>query len=243
MNERRHARRGLTAALAVATTTTALTASAGVAGASGAVGSTAARAGVCEGIALCQVVAHKDVDGDTLRDHVGFVPRRDRGVLRVATATGALLRKAVDTRFWAPDGRGEWLGAARIDGRHGVELVVGTSRGAHAMLFTVVTYRDGRLVRESVPGPGDEWLVDASIASFAGVWRRLVDDRAVVNLKSAERVDATRQYRGLNRRFVWRHGAWQPAGTVHTTYPGPRRAGEIAGWHVRGLPTFPAGTP
>lgn len=198
------------------------------------------RNGLCHQISHCTVVAFKDVDGDGRRDRVGYVARStDRAVLRVSTAAGRLLRKSLDTSGWAPGRGGEWLGAAALDGRRGVELVAGTSRGAHAMLFTVVTYRHGRLVRESVPGPGHEWIVDSSLASFAGVWRRVVDGRVVVTLKSAERVEDGVSYRGIDRRFVWRDGAWRHVATVRTTYPGPRRAGEIAGWHVRGLPTWP----
>lgn len=197
-------------------------------------------AGVCAGIRHCRVVAFKDVDGDGRRDHIGYaVPSNTRVVIRVKTARGHQLTKRLRTPDWPG---GAWLGAARIDGRRGVEPVVGTSRGAHAELFTVITYRNGELVRESVPGPGHLWVIDAAVGSFAGVWRRLHDGRAVVTLKSAERTQGW-TYEGENRRYVWRENAWRHRATVQTTYHGYQNASRINGWHVRGLPTWPAGQP
>src|SRR3990170_4348794 len=85
--------------------------------------------GVCQVVDRCRVVAETDVDGDGVRDQVGFVAESERRVVvHVKTATGQRLHRGLAV-LWFP--RGDFYGAAPIDGRPGAELVVGTTMGAH----------------------------------------------------------------------------------------------------------------
>ena len=126
--------------------------------------------GVCNGVAKCHVVANTDVDGDGVRDQVGFVVESKRHVVvHVKTATGQRVSRGMDV-LWFP--RGEFYGAAPVDGQPGSELVVGSTMGAHTTWFTTLTMRNGRLVRLDAPGREDEWMIDGSFAFFAGVGRQ-----------------------------------------------------------------------
>lgn len=193
--------------------------------------------GVCAGVENCRVVTSQDVDGDEVRDQVGFVAEsKRRVVVRVKTAAGRTLRRGLDT-LWFP--RGEFYGAAAIDGRPGAELVVGTTMGAHTLWFTTLTVRSDRLVRLDPPGGEDEWMVDGAFSFHAGVTRRVEDGRAVVVLREAGRDGARETFSGRDRTYVWRDGGWQHRSTVRTRYRTERAASRVGGWHVRGLPRFP----
>jgi hypothetical protein len=196
-----------------------------------------AAAGVCTDVARCQVVARTDVDGDARRDEVGFVVESKRHVaVLVRTASGRLLRRGLDT-LWFP--RGEFFGAAPIDGHAGAELVVGTTMGAHTLFFTTLTARSGRLVRLPPPGGQDEWMIDAAYSFHAGVTRDVRDGRAVVVLHDAGREGAAPRFSGRDRSYVWRAGAWRHLRTVRTRYRGEQQVSAVGGWHVPGLPRMP----
>ncbi|MGH3354372.1 MAG: hypothetical protein ACRDOJ_00655 [Nocardioidaceae bacterium] len=193
--------------------------------------------GVCTDVDTCRVVASTDVDGDDIRDQVGFVVVSDkRVVVRVRTADGRTLRRSLAT-VWFP--KGELFGASPIDGRPGAELVVGTTMGAHTLFFTSLTVRSGRLVRLPPPGPGREWMTDAAYSFHAGVTRRVEDGRVVVVLGQVGRVGLSRRFSGTDRMFVWRDGRWQHIRTQRTTYRNARAASKVGGWHVDGLPRSP----
>jgi hypothetical protein len=193
--------------------------------------------GVCRDIAGCQVVATTDVDGDGVRDQVGFVVDTKRHVVvHVKTALGRLMSRGLDV-IWFP--RGEFYGAAPIDGRPGAELVVGTTMGAHTMFFTTLTARSGRLVRLEPPGGDSEWMIDAAYSFHAGVTRRLQDGSAVVVLRDAGRDGLHPVFSGRDRTFVWRDGGWQHQSTTRRRYRGEDAVAPVGGWHVAGLHRFP----
>jgi hypothetical protein len=186
--------------------------------------------GVCVGVQDCEVVASPDVDGDGVRDQVGFV------VVHVKTATGERLRRGQDV-LWFP--RGEFYGAAPIDGRPGDELVVGTTMGAHTLFFTTLTVQNGRLERLAPPGGEREWMIDGAFSFHAGVTRQVQNGRAVVTLRDAGRQGVRPVFVGHDRTYVWRAGGWQPQSTTRERYRGEDAVAEVGGWHVRGLPRFP----
>lgn len=194
--------------------------------------------GVCDGVAQCRVVADEDVDGDGRGDQVGFVVEsKKRVVVRVTTAAGRTLSRGLDT-VWFP--KGEFYGAAPVDGRPGAELVVGTNMGAHTLWFTTLTIRSGNLVRLAPPGGEDEWMVDGAYSFHAGVSRRTENGRAVVVLRDAARDGAAPRFSGRDRTYVWRDGGWQHESTVRTRYRSERAVSRIGGWHVEGLPRLPS---
>jgi hypothetical protein len=194
--------------------------------------------GVCADVGDCRVVAGEDLDGDGVRDQVGFVvASKRRVVVHVKTASGDELRRNLPV-LWFP--RGEFYGAAPIDGRPGAELVVGTNMGAHTLWFTTLSVQNGRLVRLDPPGAEDEWMIDGAFSFHAGVTRRVEDGRAVVVLHEAGRDGARPTFTGRDRTYVWRDGGWQHRSTTRPRYAGEGEAAQVGGWHVRGLPRFPA---
>lgn len=193
--------------------------------------------GVCTDVEGCRVVAAPDVDGDDVRDQVGLVTKgKKRVVVHVRTAGGQTMRRSLET-LWFP--RGEFYGAAPIDGRPGAELVVGTTMGAHTMWFTTLTVRSGRLVRLDAPGAEDEWMIDGAFSFHAGVTRRVDDGRAVVVLHEAGRDGDRPTFTGRDRTYLWRDGEWRLRSTERTHYRSERAAARVGGWHAPDLPRFP----
>jgi hypothetical protein len=193
--------------------------------------------GVCRDVQDCEVVADPDVDGDGVRDQVGFVVEsRERVVVHVKTATGETLERDLDV-MWFP--RGEFYGAAPIDGRPGDELVVGTSMGAHTLWFTTLAVQDGRLELLEAPDGEPEWMIDGAFSFYAGVTREVQDGQVRVTLRDAGRQGTRPVFVGRDRSFVWRDGGWQHASTTRERYRGNDAVAEVGGWHVPGLPRFP----
>ena len=193
--------------------------------------------GVCNGVAKCHVVAEADVDGDGVRDQVGFVADSERHVVvHVKTATGDRVSRGLDV-IWFP--RGEFYGAAPVDGRAGSELVVGSTMGAHTMWFTTLTMRAGRLVRLDPPGREDEWMVDGAFSFFAGVERQVENGTVLVTLRQAGRNGLRQTFTGSDRTYAWAGDGWQHRSTTRTRYSDDKAAGVVGGWHVPGLPRYP----
>ncbi len=194
--------------------------------------------GVCVGVDKCRVVASEDVDGDGVPDQVGFVVASERRVVvHVKTAAGDRLRHSMPV-LWFP--RGEFYGAAPIDGRPGAELVVGSNMGAHTMWFTTLSVTGGRIVRLDAPGADTEWMIDGAFSFHAGVTRQVENGRAVVVVREAARNGARPTFTGRDRAYVWRDGGWRHRATTRPRYETEDRAAAVGGWHVRGLPRFPA---
>jgi hypothetical protein len=183
------------------------------------------------------VVARTDVDGDGVRDVVHYrAINRKLARIRVDTSGGERLRKDLDVSGWP---RGHFLGAARLDGRRGAELFVGTLLGAHTPWYTVLTYRRGALVVEHNPGASyPEWVVDAYANGYVGWTRTVRHGHVYAVLRDVFRVSTSHRWRGKARRFQWGAHGWVKAGTRTLSITGDRRASHIGGWHVPGLPRW-----
>lgn len=186
-----------------------------------------------------RTVARIDVDGDREPDAVYYRARSaDVGRVIVQTDAGERLTRRLSTKLWP---RGEWHGAAPLDGKPGAELFVGTQRGAHTSMLTVLTYRAGELrVMDNPAGIyGDEWPVDAFYNGYLG-WTRTVRDGEVrLTLKSVLRKGTSRVFTGEEQRFRWTRTGWEQTGTAPLSITGAKRAGRVGGWHVDGLPRWP----
>lgn len=191
-----------------------------------------------ETAAATRVVARRDVDGDGDRERIRY-RAVDRNTVRVSVrlSRNRVVHKRLRTRSWP---RGDFYGATRIDGRRGVELVIGTTWGAHTPWFTILTYRGGRLVVEKSPYYNTrEWAVDAYANGYAGWYRRVQDGRVHMRIKYASRVGSGSRFAGRTIRYTWHHGAWDRSGTRRISYPNAHRASRIKGWHVKGLARWP----
>ncbi len=194
----------------------------------------------CSGVSNCRVVTHTDVDGDGRLDQVGWRQISQRSIqLRVETATGKLLSSTVNVRLWW--GGGAWGGAAHIDGVPGRELLVGSMQGAHTPMYTMLTYRSGKLVVENSPYPGSRlWLVDAADGDYMGWWRSTSPTgQFEMTQKVAVRDNDGSRFSGHDVTYTWSSHGWVRTSSTATTYASGKRASVIAGWHVPNLKAFP----
>lgn len=201
------------------------------------------RAGVCAGVKHCHRVVTIDVDGDRKADRVGWHQLSKRRVqIRVRMATGKLLERKVSVRHWP--GKGAWGGAARVDGRRGAELLIGSAMGAHTPQYTMLTYRKGRLTVEKSPrrsdGAGGRWAVDSALMVNLG-WHRHVgrSGRIAMTYKEAWRNGKSNSFKGRNIQYTWTNGHWKRTNTFRRWYKTERAARKIGGWHVGRLKRFP----
>jgi hypothetical protein len=199
---------------------------------------TAAPQGVCHGHDRCRAVAAIDVDGDHRPDVVGFqkLPGDRTAVVRVLTASGDRLSRRVDVRGWF--GGGRWAGATHIDGAPGAEMLVGSTLGAHTPFYTMLTFRDGRLMVERSPRGDSTWFVDAAATVDFGWWREVSGGRVTMTSRSALR-HVHGAWSGFDVRYRWHADHWQKVDRAKHVYPGPRAASRIWGWHVSGLDREP----
>jgi hypothetical protein len=217
-------------------TTTSLASTAGATGIAG----DGATAAVCVGVTNCHAVDSADVDGDGRSDQVGWRQLNDSYVqIRVHTATGKLLVARVDVRLWF--GGGAWAGAARVDDHAGAELLVGSMQGAHTPMYTMLTYRGGRLVDEESPSPlSPLWQIDSADGDYMGWWRHTTAGGAIaMTQKIAVRIGTGDRFRGHDVTYVWSKDAWVRTSSSRTTYATGEQASVIAGFHVPGLKAFP----
>lgn len=212
----------------------------GVSMAPAALPSAGAATGVCTGVSGCTVVSRADVDGDGRADQVGVVQRGlssppTKVTVRVRTAKGRTLTTSHEAWWY---GRTTWHGAARMDGRAGYELVVGSSVGAHYMSFTVITYRNGRLTTLRAPGNAYRWGIDSSY-SFNEGWTRTVSRAGTVAMTrrhAQRRTESTHILR--TKRYIWRSGAWVRTSS-RTTVVSDRTGSTVGGWRVPYLKRYP----
>ena len=188
-----------------------------------------------------RTVARADVDGDGSRDVVTYrVVRGDRVRIGVQTANAASDHRVLDTGLW-PGRGGAWHGAAGLDGTRGVELVVGTTMGAHTPLFTVLTMRSGRLRVQHNPLSGErEWWVDAFLNGYSGWTRTTGGDEVRVVARTVLREGAGRVWTGEAHRFRWGNHRWLPDGQRGLRIRRDRTAARLGGWHVPGLARWPS---
>lgn len=214
----------------------ALVAGAGTIGASA---PASAAPGVCAGVSGCRVVRSADVDGNGTADQIGVVRKGGSGAdqgtvtVRVRTRPGTIVRATRSLTSWTGPA---WHGTATLDERAGKELVVGSTQGAHAEFFRVLTLRAGKLVTLPAPG-GGTWAVDGALMDDVGWARGAGDPRGLVRARVAER-DGDGVMQGTVT--TWRHSAsgWKKGKVV--TFPDmtDKAAGAFAGWKVAGLPRF-----
>ena len=195
------------------------------------------------------MVAEADIDGDGKADQVGVVAKgitEQAGgtiAVRVRTAVGKTLQTTGSDVSWYYQ---PFHGLAAIDGRAGKEIVVGDLTGAHSFQWRVVTYRKGALVTLAPP-PGSgltrpsRWATDGSYSFHYG-WARRVSDKGVVTLvrKEAVRDETGPGATGRTNTYQWKSGAWVKRTSTKKHYPSLKAAAAIDGWHVKGLPVWPA---
>lgn len=185
------------------------------------------------------VVARIDVDGDRKADTVYYRARSDDvGRVVVQTNAGDRLTRQLSTELWP---RGEWHGAAPLDGNPGAELFIGTQRGAHTSMLTVLTYRVGGLqVMDNPAGIyGEEWPVDSFFNGYLGWTRTVVGGEVRLQLQSVLRRGASKVFTGEEQRFRWSPNGWVQTGTAPLSITGAKSAGRVGGWHVDGLARWP----
>ena len=192
-----------------------------------------------------RVVARTDVTGDGSRDRVTYrVLPGDRVRIGVRSGATTATRRVLDTELW-PGRGGYWHGAARLDGRPGTELFIGTTMGAHTPLFTVLTMRAGRLRVQASPLPGGpEWWVDAFVNGYSGWTRTNRDGRVRVVSRTVYRDGGGSRahlWTGQARAFVWSNDRWVSDGGRDLAVRGDRKAARVGGFHVPGLPRWPSG--
>lgn len=194
----------------------------------------------CAEVSDCHLVAIVDVDGDGRSDKVGWRQLSDRTVqIRVRPAGGRLVTATVDVRLWW--GGGAWGGAAHVDGKPGVELLVGSEQGAHTPMYTMLTYRSGGLRVEACPSPLSRlWLVDAAYGDYVGWQRhRMSDGRVAITQRVAYRTEGTDRFTGRDITYVWTADHWVQTTTTPTSFSTVRSASGVGGFHVAGLEAFP----
>jgi hypothetical protein len=197
-------------------------------------------ASACAGVRSCRVVARVDVDGDGHADQVAWHQLSKSLVqVRVRTAAGQLLVHRVDVKFWW--GGGAWGGAAYVDGRAGRELLVGSMQGAHTPMYTMLTYRSGRLVKEVSPSSlSPLWQIDAAYGDDIGWWRHVTPGHQIRLTQRIAVRDLGRQtFGGHDTSWAWTKHGWDQLSRKPTTYGSPRAASAIGGFHVAGLAAFP----
>lgn len=186
-----------------------------------------------------RTVARTDVDGDGRADAV-YYRVRDAESARVVVRTGDgdRLTHRLSTELWPP--RGQWHGAAALDGAPGAELVVGTVMGAHTPMFTVLTYRSGGLTVMDNPAGvyGREWPIDAFYNGYLGWTRTVRDGQVRLALRSLIRTGSSRTFTGEKQTFRWTAMGWRQTGTSRLTVTGDESAARVGGWHVDGLPRW-----
>lgn len=185
------------------------------------------------------VVARVDVDGDRKADTVYYRARSANvGRVVVETKAGDRLTRRLSTKLWP---RGEWHGATPLDGNPGAELFIGTQRGAHTSMLTVLTYRGGGLqVMDNPAGIyGKEWPVDAFFNGYLGWTRTVVDGEVRLQLQSVLRRGSSPVFTGEEQQFRWSPDGWVQTGTTPLSITGAKSASRIGGWHVDGLARWP----
>lgn len=196
--------------------------------------------GVCAGLGGCRVVAHADVNGDGRVDSVGLARRGggpgNRGALivRVATAPGRVVSVRRPLENW---GGTAWQGVATLDGRRGMDIMVGRQMGASAQFYQSVTWRHGDLVFLDAPGPDRLWGIGQS-ATVIGGWLRGSKDPAGrissrVATSASDHFPAL--YRGRVTTYRWSPQGWEKVRTK-TVFPlSVNRARRWLGFQVPGL--------
>lgn len=229
--------RAATTAATLALVATGATAGASTAGASGSAGAPSA-AKPCQD---CQLVSKTDVDGDGAADRSYLQIHDDhdytgQAELFVVLASGSTLRTVTDlphlTTFDA-----HWIGAAKVDGEPGYELVLRADTGAHTSYARVVTYRDGALTTLKDPKSRYRWVTDGSVWSSEG-YRASSSSTGKTRMTNYSAVSSNggKSFTLKVKSTEWRNGRWAQLSSTTTRNVAPATAVKWGGWHVPYLP-------
>jgi hypothetical protein len=154
---------------------------------------------------------HVDVDGDGQLDEVTVEQNAPHTyVINVVTAAGQDDVAQVTSTIEDDWGVEPWYGAARLDGVKGYELLL-LSSGGDGLMFRVLTWRNGGLVREAAPktlmkGSYDWYLADLSFARFGYKFTTKAGHRYV---RDFELYPSGSHWKGTVVKSVWKAGAWK----------------------------------
>ncbi|KPM51093.1 hypothetical protein CcI49_10230 [Frankia sp. CcI49] len=200
----------------------------------------------CDGVSACTRVGTADVDADGTADDIGLVQvAPQRWLLRVLPAGGSVGEFRFDGPATGPDE--PWYGTAQVDGVPGAEIVLLTDHGAHTEWFTVLSHRDGRLVRSDPPGerpePESGWAVDSANSGWIGYACGKQGETVTLLASASERNDDPARpeaYNEINTLYGWTDSGWRELSSRNVAYNAGDHSGEEhAGWHCDGLPVYP----
>ncbi|WP_067437267.1 hypothetical protein [Nocardioides jensenii] len=177
-----------------------------------------------------------DVDGNGQVDYISL--RKVSATIcavKVATDSGRVATKSLYSSMGNPC---VWHGSAPLDPVSGAEISVVTGWGAHTAWHSVLTWRAGRIVLERAPSRA-RWTVDGTAMLSEGL-------RRTRNASGQIRLVHTAVFRGNRGRwdgqaetYAYRSGTWVVSARKHVRLT-TTQAGRVWGWHVRGLPRWPA---
>ncbi|UYM05976.1 hypothetical protein [Solicola gregarius] len=201
------------------------------AGAAGATGDGSDAVPMC-GRSASYVVSHRDVDGDGRRDTIKSGGSKGQTVI-VKINGGETLRRSIKGSFV------EALGASRIDGRRGAEIVVadgfsGGQNGAR-MDARVLTYRKHHLYLLAAPTGGRQWRSHSMPGIESGWSKHRAHNRRYLTHRVVRRVDGGKRFTGRAVDFRWQDGDWTRAGSRKLHFPSRKAANRIVGWRMQGV--------
>ncbi len=179
----------------------------------------------CDGQVHCREFGHADVTGDGAVDRIGYRligydEERPFGpvTLRVVVTASGGGRYVYNARHRLPF-QGPY-GAAAIDGVPGAEIALSWLRGAHTDGIEIITFRDGRLVREkgwvrdavATYGVGVEWIPGDSPSS--PIMRRCAYEDVPIGGKPSTRTTTI--------DFTWHGDQWVKGPATTADYPPER---------------------
>lgn len=217
-------------------TAAAITASMAVAGATTA-GAAAPSAATRCGTG-CSVVSRADVDGDGRADTTTVTRQKSGYTLRTTTAAGRSASTQVKAK-WQTEAT-PFVGAARMDGVKGAELVVRVGSGAHTQYFNVFSWRRGALVAQKDPSGSTEWVTDGALSSSMGYTLRTVKGIKQLTQISLGRDswDKNATFSGTRTVARWQNGRWTPITRRNVVVPATDAVWNGSGWNVAGLQRF-----
>ncbi|MDP9827644.1 hypothetical protein [Kineosporia succinea] len=84
-------------------------------------------------------------------------------------------------------------------------------------------------------------LVSSSYGFFTGITRQTKDGKVLMTLHAGQRIfEEEHGWTVTHTRYVWdtKRSGWRQISTRDVHITSERRANELVGWHVKGLPNF-----
>jgi hypothetical protein len=156
-----------------------------------------------------------DVDGDHLADQVTIEQNGpDTYVVNVVTAAGKDDVVQFTSTIEADWGVEPWIGAAKLDGTKGYELMVATS-GGDGYFFRVLTWRSGALTWEKAPKSRMLGSYDWYVASldFVRYGYRFTTANGHRYVRDFVLTPSGSHWKGTVVKSVWKSGAWKKVST------------------------------